>query len=227
MKNILPQDLTVHQFSLKKIVENLDKIPERTGKFGEPSNNLSKDEKKKLYELIRKFNEYGHSLRNDQALMETAKTLSEIAQMAKKYAMNENNDDFMQKETVQRDFKQVENITGQFQKLAKECVSRTMQLSALYEDLGHIYERYYEMENLNEIAPPAAPETNLPMSETTDECGDCGCGDPNHIHNGDGLGQDDHTSGLEENTLNEGTCRDCNGSGKCSHCKGSGEVRTY
>lgn len=194
----MKQDLTVHPISLKKIVENLDKIPEKTGKFGEPSNTLSKDEKRKLHELMRRFNEYGQALRGDQALMQTAKTLSEICAMAKKYAMNENNDDFIQKETVQRDFKQVENITSQFQKLAKECVSRTMQLAALYEDLGHIYERYYEMENVNEVAPPVAPETNLSLSEVGTEeeeacaeCGTCGCEDPNHIHNGPGLGNEE------------------------------------
>jgi DNA repair ATPase RecN len=158
-------DLTIHEFSLKKIIENFDKIPEKTGKFGEPSNTLSKEEKKKLWELMRKFNEYGQSLRGDQALMETAKTLSEISAMAKKYAMSENNIDVLQKETVQRDFKQVDGITQNFQKLAKECVSKVMQLNALYEDLGHIYERYYEMENINEVSPPSNPQTNLPISE--------------------------------------------------------------
>lgn len=176
---MLKDDLTVHEFSLKQIIENFDKIPEKTGKFGEPSNNLSKDDKKKLYELMRKFNEYGQSLRGDQALMETAKTLSEIAGMAKKYAMSESNIDVLQKETVQRDFKQVDGITQNFQKLAKECVSKVMQLNALYEDLGHIYERYYEMENMNEVSPAPTTETALPKSE----CGTCGCGDPHDDHN--------------------------------------------
>jgi hypothetical protein len=174
---MLKDDLTVHSFSLKKIIENLDKIPEKTGKFGEPSNSLSKQDKKNLHEKIRKFNEYGQALRGDQALMETARTLSEINSMAKKYALSESNADFMQKETVQRDFKQADGITQNFQKLAKECVSKLMQLNALYEDLGHIYERYYEMENITESAPPAIP----PMG--AGGMNECDCDDPNHEHN--------------------------------------------
>lgn len=186
---MLKDDLTIHEFSLKKIIENFDKIPEKTGKFGEPSNSLSKEEKKKLYELMRKFNEHGQSLRGDQALMQTAKTLSEIAGMAKKYAMSENNIDVLQKETVSRDFKQVDGITGQFQKLAKECVSKVMQLNALYEDLGHIYERYYEMENINEGMPPVIP----PMGGGMNECE--GCDDPSHNHDTDAPGE---VGGFEE-----------------------------
>lgn len=186
----------------------MDRIPERTGKFGEPSNNLSKQEKKQLHEFMRKFNEYGHALRGDQAIMETAKALSQMSEMAKRYAMNENNADFMQRETVERDYKQLDNITKQFQKLAKECVNRQMQLAALYEDAGNIYERYFEMEAINEnggIAPQV--ETQLPMSEAgteQQECADCGCGDPNHVHNkgpGPGLGheeQEEYASGFEE-----------------------------
>jgi len=166
---MLKDDLTVHEFSLKRIIENLDKIPEKTGKFGEPSNTLSKEDKKNLYEKIRKFNEYGQALRGDQALMETARTLSEINAMAKKYALSENNVDFLQKETVQRDFKQADGITQNFQKLAKECVNKLMQLNALYEDLGHIYERYYEMENITENAPPAIP----PMSGGGSSMNEC------------------------------------------------------
>lgn len=194
---MINNDLTVHQFSLKKIIENFEKIPEKTGKFGEPSNTLSKEEKKKLWELMRKFNEYGQSLRGDQALIETAKTLSEISAMAKKYAMSESNIDVLQKETVNRDFKQVEGITQNFQKLAKECVSKIMQLNALYEDLGHIYERYYEVENISEAEVyPTSPGTSLPTSE----CATCGCGDPTN-HHGQGHPEDDqeeYASGLEE-----------------------------
>jgi len=156
---MINDDLIVHPFSLKQIVENLGKIESKTGKFGEPSNDMSPKEKQRLRELMGKFNEYGKSLRGDQALMETAKNLSEMAELAKRYAMNENNIDFIQKDTVNRDYKQVENITKQFQKMAKECVSHLMQLNALYEDAGNVFERYYEMENLNEAggAPVEAP----------------------------------------------------------------------
>lgn len=175
MKKTISQDLTVHPFSLKQIIENFNKIQEKTGKFGEPSNTLSPKEKKRMLELFGRFNKHGQSLRGDQAIQEAAKELSEMAEMAKKYAMNENNSDFIQKETVQRDFKQVENITKQFQKLAQECVNRQMQLSALWEDCGNIMERYYAMENLNETGEVSVPE-DVQTGLNKSECSSCGCG---------------------------------------------------
>jgi hypothetical protein len=164
---MIKDNLTVHPFSLKQIIENLDKIESKTGKFGEPTNQMSAREKKRLMELTRQFNEFGKALRADQAIMETAKNLSELTDLAKRYAMNESNSDFMQKETVTRDYKQMENITKQFQKMAQECVSHLMQMNALYEDAGNVLERYYEMENLNEMAttveePPVVEPDVMP-----------------------------------------------------------------
>jgi len=167
--NFIKEDLTVRPFSLKEIIENMDKIPEKTGKFGEPSNTLSQGEKKKMLEMIGRFGKHGQSLRGDTAIREAAKELSELAIMAKKYAMNENNSDFIQKETVQRDFKQMDGIVKEFQKLAQECVGKQGQLAALYEDYGNIMERYYSMEAINETetsgAVPEDVQTELNMSE--------------------------------------------------------------
>jgi hypothetical protein len=184
IENLMKEDLKVQRFSLKQIVENLDKIQEKTGKFGEPSNNLSQPEKKKMLEMLGRFGKHGQALRGDGAIREAAKELSELATMAKKYAMNENNSDFIQKETVQRDFKQMDGIVKEFQKLAQECVNSQMQLAALYEDYGNVMERYYSMESINETGNTQIPEdvqTNLGMSE----CGTCGCGNPGNTHKTD------------------------------------------
>lgn len=150
-------NLTVHPFSLKQIVENLDKIESRTGKFGEPTNQMSAKEKQRLRELTRQFNEFGKALHGDQAIMEAARNLSELTELSKRYAMSESNSDFMQKETVERDHKSMGNITKQFQKMAQECVSHLMQMNALYEDAGNLLERYYEMENINEVTTVEEP----------------------------------------------------------------------
>src|SRR6266704_2068790 len=97
--------LEVQEFSLKRIVENLDKIP-NNGKFGDEVKQLTPAEKKRLMELVSKFNEYGKVLRCEHALMETSKTLDEISRMAEAYAMTESSD-FFQGKVVERDFKQV------------------------------------------------------------------------------------------------------------------------
>jgi hypothetical protein len=177
---MIKQDLTIHEFSLKKILENLDKIPSN-GKFADENDKLSPQEKKRLMELVSKFNEYGKVLRCEQALLETSKTLSEISNMAKKYAMTESSD-FLQREVVQRDFKQVEGITKDFTKLSRECYGKIQQLNALYEDMGHVLGRYYEINNLDEIANATPSTPVMGEVENQQECGDCGCGDPNDTH---------------------------------------------
>lgn len=153
----MKSNLKVVEFNLKQIVENLDKIPSN-GKFGDEAKPLNAQDKKKLMGLVSKFNEYGKVLRCETALMDTAKTLDEIAKMAETYAMTESGD-FLQSEVVKRDFKQVKGITQNFKKLSQECYGKIQQLNALYEDMGHVLGRYYEIHTLDEVAAGAGVNT--------------------------------------------------------------------
>lgn len=160
MSNIT-DNLEVKQFSLKQIVENLGNIPKDGGaKFGDEVQKLSPQQKKDLMAKVRKFNEYGKVLRCETALMEMAKTLAEIGQMAESYAMTESGD-YFQAEVVKRDFNEVKKITKDFSKRAKECYGGLQQLNALYEDMGRKMERYFEIASLDEIAA-AAPQVGAP-----------------------------------------------------------------
>jgi hypothetical protein len=159
----MKENLEVQEFSLKRIVENLDSIP-TNGKIDQPKK-LSKEEKKQLMNLVSKFNEYGKVLRCEHALIETAKTLDSIAQMAETYAMTESSD-FFQGRVVERDFKQVKGITKDFKKIAQECYGKIQQLNALYEDMGHVLGRYYEIQSLDEIAAAVAPVESSPAPQS-------------------------------------------------------------
>ena len=171
----MKQNLQVHEFNLKRIVENLGNIPSN-GKFGDEPKKLSAQDKKKLMDAVSRFNEYGKVLRCETALMETAKTLDEIAQMAETYAMTESSD-FFQGKVVERDFKQVKGITKDFKKLASECHGKIQQLNALYEDMGHVLGRYYEIQTLDEMiaaqqnqeASAPAPQSGQIVSEVAEE----------------------------------------------------------
>jgi hypothetical protein len=150
--NFMKENLEVKEFSLKKILENLDKIPRDGGaKFGGDKKKLTPQQKRELMEKVRKFNEYGKVLRCETALMEMSTTLSEIGQMAESYAMTESGD-YFQAEVVKRDFNEVNKITKDFSKLARECYGGLQQLNALYEDMGRKMERYFEIQSLDEIA---------------------------------------------------------------------------
>lgn len=159
----MKQNLQVHEFSLKRILENLDSIPSN-GKFGDEVKKLSPQEKKRLMELVSQFNEYGKVLRCETALMETAKTLDEITKLAEAYAMTESSD-FFQGRVVERDFKQVKGITKDFKKLAQECFGKIQQLNALYEDMGHVLGRYYEIKTLDEMASMYQHQESAPAPQ--------------------------------------------------------------
>lgn len=179
----MKENLEVKEFSLKQIVENLGKIPKNGGpQFGNEPQKLSPQQKKQLMEKVARFNEYGRVLRCETELMEMAKTLSEIGQMAEAYAVTESAD-YFQAETVKRDFNEVKKITTQFSKLAKECFGGLQQLNALYEDMGRKMERYFEIQSLDEMAAmfnnqqeesAPAPQTGQIVAEETEEQEECG-----------------------------------------------------
>lgn len=139
----------VQEFSLKRIMENLDKIP-RNGVFEDDKPKLNPDQKRKLMDMVSRFNEYGKALQVEQALSETSKALSEIAQMAEIYACNEASDWFQQ-ETIQKDFKDLKGRVLEFQKIAKDTFGSVQRLNALYEDMGHVLSRYYEIKDIQEV----------------------------------------------------------------------------
>lgn len=139
----------VQEFSLKRIMENLDKIP-RNGVFEDDKPKLNPDQKRKLMDMVSRFNEYGKALQVEQALSETSKALSEIAQMAEIYACNEASDWFQQ-ETIMKDFKDLKGRVVEFQKIAKDTFGSVQRLNALYEDMGHVLSRYYEIKDIQEV----------------------------------------------------------------------------
>jgi len=143
------ENLEVQEFSLKRIVENLKEIP-RNGAFDDEIKKLTPEEKKKLMDMVSKFNEYGQVLRCEQALMEISKTIEEVTKMAGTYAMTESSDWFQSK-VVERDFKQIGKTAKDFKNLAQEAYGKIQQLNALYEDMGHVLGRYYEIQSLEEM----------------------------------------------------------------------------
>jgi len=149
----MKDNLEVHEFSLKRIVQNLHKIP-RQGKlmegFSEEVKKLSPQQKKDLMEKISNFNEHGKVLRCETAIKELVNTFEGITTMAETYAMTEASD-YFQQEVIGRDYKQLKGVTKNFKKLAAETYGKLMELNALYEDGGKILERYFEIKSLDEV----------------------------------------------------------------------------
>ena len=95
---------------------------------------------------MREFSEFGKVFSNPNNLQEIAQKLSEIATNAKSYTLSET-DDWFDKVTINRNMKELTNLSKQFGKIAKESNSLQQRMGGLYEDMGHVLSRYFEIED--------------------------------------------------------------------------------
>ena len=99
---------------------------------------------KELVESIRNFNSIGESIYGKGSLKEVAESLSSIAEGAAQHTLSEAGDMF-DKITVSRNMKELTNLSKQFGKVSNEANSLQERMSGLYEDMGNILGRYYEI----------------------------------------------------------------------------------
>jgi seryl-tRNA synthetase len=122
-------------------------------KYGEQTQKVSSEQVSKA---LKSYNKLGETLYQQQSLKNTAKSLSEIAEMAATHTVQET-EDWFDKVTVTRNMKELTNHSKQFSKIAEEASSVQQRLSALYEDMGVILNRYYDI-----------PETHIPGHDDDD-----------------------------------------------------------
>ena len=135
------------KFTLKRIVENLDKMSPEKG-FGKETAKLTSEQKKKLLNMSSMFESFGECLKQEEKLMNSAKQLTEFCELAEIYAITDAGDWF-QKEIVMKDMKQLKSRLTEFQKLTKQCYATMQQLGVTYDDMKHILSRYYDLQNTN------------------------------------------------------------------------------
>ena len=112
-------------------------------KYGETKENL-KVSSEQMTEALKNYNKLGETLYQQQSLKETAKSLSQVAEMAASHTLQET-EDWFDKVTVSRNMKELTNHSKQFSKIAEEASSVQQRLAGLYEDMGNILNRYYEI----------------------------------------------------------------------------------
>ena len=93
---------------------------------------------------IQEFGNLGKSIYKSGDLKETSKTLSDIANAAKVHTLRET-EDWFDKVTVNRNMKELTNLSKNFDKLSEEASSVQQRLEALYEDMGNVLSRYYDL----------------------------------------------------------------------------------
>ena len=112
-------------------------------KYGE-SSETQKVSSNQVKEALQNYNKLGETLYQQQSLKETAKSLSQVAEMAASHTLQET-EDWFDKVTVSRNMKELTNHSKSFSKIAEEASSVQQRLAGLYEDMGSILNRYYDI----------------------------------------------------------------------------------
>jgi hypothetical protein len=102
-------------------------------------------DKRQTVEGVRNFGIVGKSLYNNGNIMEIAKQLSSIAESAHNHILGEQ-DDWFDKISVNKNMKTLKGNVVEFQKAAKEAHQLNQRMTALYEDIGHVLNRYYDID---------------------------------------------------------------------------------
>jgi len=129
------EGVEMKNISLLGIVEDLVPVKER-------EQGVNKFE---VIEAVKNYQMIGGQLFKDNGIIEVAKQLVGIAESAQNHVLSET-DDWFDSVSVKRNMKELKGLTGQFKKAALEANAVNERLSALYEDMGHILNRYYDIE---------------------------------------------------------------------------------
>ena len=113
--------------------------------LGEVFEDVQKVDKHKVIEGVRNYGIVGKQLYNNNNIMETAKQLAEVAEQAHHHILGEQ-DDWFDKVSVSKNMKQLKGSVVEFTKAAKEAHTLNQRLTGLYEDIGHVLNRYYDID---------------------------------------------------------------------------------
>ena len=97
-----------------------------------------------LVSSIKNYGSLGEHIYGKGSLREIAESLSSIAEGAAQHTLSETEDMF-DKVTVSRNMKELTGLSKQFGKVASEANSLQERMSGLYEDMGNILGRYYDI----------------------------------------------------------------------------------
>ena len=101
--------------------------------------------KYEVTEGVRSYGIVGKTLYNNGNIMEIANQLSHIAEQAHTHVVSETSDWF-DKVSVNNNMKSLKGSVAEFKKAATESHQLNQRLTGLYEDIGHVLNRYYEID---------------------------------------------------------------------------------
>ena len=133
---------------------NLKEVKIVNGKFSISENlegedrKLSTEVKKHFLEIISTYNTFQDQMKRQSDMTEVANTLGAIVEAAKEMTLRESGDWF-DNVTVKRNMGELDKLGKSFDKFAVEAKAMDERLHSLYEDMGHILNRYYEIADIS------------------------------------------------------------------------------
>jgi hypothetical protein len=110
---------------------------------------LPKVIKKHFLEIISTYGSHRESITRKSDIRETAETLGTIADAAQEYTLREGGDWF-DRVTIKRNMKELKGLCEKFEKEASLAKEQEQRMEALYEDMGHVLSRYFEIAEVSE-----------------------------------------------------------------------------
>ena len=110
---------------------------------------LPSELKKHFLEIISTYGQHRESMSRKSDIRQVAETLGAIADAAQEYTLREGGDWF-DRVTIKRNMNELKKLQTSFEKEAVEARAQQQRLEALYEDMGHVLGRYFEIADISE-----------------------------------------------------------------------------
>ena len=101
--------------------------------------------KYEVVEGVKSFGIVGKSLYNNSNIMEMTEQVSHIAEQAHTHVLGET-DDWFDQVSVNKNMQSLKKRVAEFKKTAQESHQLNQRLTGLYEDIGHVLNRYYDID---------------------------------------------------------------------------------
>ena len=118
--------------SLKKLMEGID------------WSDAPKVDRYAVTEGVKEYSNIGQSMFKESNIIEVAKQLHKIVEDAQTHIVSEQ-DDWFDKVTINRNMGSLKGMVKEFKKTAVEAHQTDQRLRSLYEDMGGILNRYYDI----------------------------------------------------------------------------------
>jgi hypothetical protein len=105
--------------------------------------------KKHFLEIISTYGQHREGMTRKSDIRQVAETLGGIADAAQEYTLREGGDWF-DRVTIKRNMNELKKLQAAFEKESLEAKAQEQRLESLYEDMGHVLGRYFEIADVSE-----------------------------------------------------------------------------